>query len=96
MDNKNLYFSDQLILLLNNFDEIFTIASGIEFLKNDFQRKKYPFVLFTQAFIGLILIQKNSVKAYFSKFFFINLVNYINELLLYRYLPKIFVCLCYR
>lgn len=65
------YFSDQLILLLSNFDEVFGIASDIEFLKNDFQCQKYPFVLFTQAFVGLILIQKSSVKAYFSKIFYL-------------------------
>lgn len=63
------YFSDQLIKLLANFDDTVTISSNIQFLQNDFQRTKYPFVLISEAFIGLIIIQKNAVKAYYSKFF---------------------------
>lgn len=56
-------------MLLANFDDIVTISSTIQFLQNDFQRIKYPFVLISEAFIGLITIQENATKAYYSKFF---------------------------
>lgn len=66
-------FSDQLIILLLNFDDIVDIASSLKFLQNDFQRIKYPFVLISQAFIGLIVIHTSATKAYYSKFIFITI-----------------------
>jgi len=58
---------------LLNYDDIVDIASTLKFLQNDFQRVKYPFVLISQAFIGLILIHTNATKAYYSKFIFITI-----------------------
>lgn len=54
---------------MENFDDTVTISSTIQFLQNDFQRIKYPFVLISEAFIGLIIIQQNALKAYYCKFF---------------------------
>lgn len=68
-----LCFSDQLIILLHNFDDIVAISSTLQFLQNDFQRIKYPFVLINQAFIGLILIHANATKVYYSKFIFVTI-----------------------
>lgn len=64
-------FSDQLIILLHNFEDVVAISSTLTFLQNDFQRIKYPFVLISQAYIGLILIHTNATKVYYSKFIFI-------------------------
>jgi len=58
---------------LLNFDDTVAISSALTFLQNDFQRIKYPFVLISQAFIGLILIHTNATKAYYSKFVFITI-----------------------
>ncbi|XP_022181551.1 uncharacterized protein LOC111041557 isoform X2 [Myzus persicae] len=60
------WMCDQLIILLLNFDDIVDIASSLKFLQNDFQRIKYPFVLISQAFIGLIVIHTSATKAYYS------------------------------
>lgn len=68
-----LCFSDQLIILLHNFDDIVAISSTLKFLQNDFQRIKYPFILINQAFIGLILIHANATKVYYSKFIFVTI-----------------------
>jgi len=81
-------FSDQLIILLLNFDDIVAISSTLKFLQNDFQRIKYPFVLISQAFIGLILIHTNATKAYYSKLIFITVQrgsSKVNTLLLKKY-----------
>ncbi|XP_050061836.1 uncharacterized protein LOC114128957 isoform X3 [Aphis gossypii] len=60
------WMCDQLIILLLNFEDVVAISSTLTFLQNDFQRIKYPFVLISQAYIGLILIHTNATKAYFS------------------------------
>ncbi|XP_025196262.1 uncharacterized protein LOC112595324 [Melanaphis sacchari] len=60
------WMCDQLIILLLNFEDVVAISSTLTFLRNDFQRIKYPFVLISQAYIGLILIHTNATKAYFS------------------------------
>ncbi|CAI6358458.1 unnamed protein product [Macrosiphum euphorbiae] len=60
------WMCDQLIILLLNFDDLVAISSTLKFLQNDFQRIKYPFVLISQAFIGLIVIHTNATKAYYS------------------------------
>ncbi|KAF0750353.1 Uncharacterized protein FWK35_00015379 [Aphis craccivora] len=64
------FVNDQLIILLLNFEDVVAISSTLTFLQNDFQRIKYPFVLISQAYIGLILIHTNATKAYFSKEWF--------------------------
>lgn len=61
------YFSDQLIILLANFDDLIAISSSMHYLQTDFQRIKYPIIWISQTFIGLILIHKSSIKAYYSK-----------------------------
>lgn len=55
---------------MSNFKDIVAITSNLTFLQNDFQRIKYSFILISQAFIGLVLIQENSIKAYYSKLLF--------------------------
>lgn len=62
-----MFFSEKLIVMLTNYEDIFLLSSSIEFLQNDFQRIKYPFVFISQAFFGLVTIHENSVNAYFSK-----------------------------
>lgn len=66
----NVFFSDQLVILLVNFEDVVASSTTLQFLQNDFQRTKYPFVLISQAFIGLILIHSNATKAYYGKFIF--------------------------
>jgi len=73
---------------LLNFDDIVAISSTLKFLQNDFQRNKYPFVLISQAFIGLISIHTNATKAYYSKFKVITVQrgsSKVNTLLLEKY-----------
>uniref|UniRef100_A0A2S2PB17 Uncharacterized protein n=1 Tax=Schizaphis graminum TaxID=13262 RepID=A0A2S2PB17_SCHGA len=60
------WMCDQLIILLHNFEDLVAISSTLTFLQNDFQRIKYPFVLISQAYIGLILIHTNATKVYYS------------------------------
>ncbi|XP_026821278.1 uncharacterized protein LOC113559734 isoform X2 [Rhopalosiphum maidis] len=60
------WMCDQLIILLHNFENVVAISSTLTFLQNDFQRIKYPFVLISQAYIGLILIHTNATKVYYS------------------------------
>lgn len=63
----NLFFSDQLMILLGNFEDLVAISSSTSFLQNDFQCIKYSLILIGQAFIGLISIYDNSINAYYSK-----------------------------
>ncbi|VVC34425.1 Hypothetical protein CINCED_3A004373 [Cinara cedri] len=62
------WMCEQLITLLVNFDE--TVANYSTFdLHNAFQIKKNTFIWISQAFIGLIIIQTNSVDAYVDLMF---------------------------
>lgn len=86
------YFSEQLIILLANFNDVIAISSSIQFIQNDFQRIKYSFVLISQAFIGLVLIQENSIKTYYSKFVLLGLIN--NRYKMYNYLLFVVFKMC--
>lgn len=62
-----MYSSEQLIALLVDIDETVGNSSTIS-IQDTFQLKKIKFIWISQAFIGLIVIQTNSVDAYGSKF----------------------------
>ncbi|XP_050529634.1 uncharacterized protein LOC126899124 isoform X2 [Daktulosphaira vitifoliae] len=57
----------KLIILLNNFEDITMSPRRLpRFVQNNFQEKKYPFLMIAETFFGLIIFYKNSIEAFFK------------------------------
>ncbi|XP_050438290.1 uncharacterized protein LOC126844270 isoform X2 [Adelges cooleyi] len=57
---------EKSIILLNNFEDIVNGPLNMPYFQNTFQRRKYAFILISESFIGLLILYKNSVTAYYD------------------------------